>query len=500
MLTKEEIQAKIAGMSKDEMIKVALHQLEIERRRREELISSYVPYDNPGYQLDFHKSRAPIRLAVGGNKSGKTYPHCAEHIWWATGTHPYQETPPPPVHLRWVTTDFRDGLMKVALPMFRSMVRSKDLLGGSWEKAYSKELQTLFFADGSTEEFMTYEQEADKFGGVDRHVIGFDEPPPYDIYNENIARTMKFKGRITMTLTPVNLNARTSWISDFYLDATAGQNKSVEVFEGFDTRNNRSLDKIWLEDFFKQFPEDQRMTRMTGQFPMFAGKVFKTFSRAKHVISPFEINENYTVYLGIDPHTRTETAVLFYAVNREEQRFVFDELFEHGSARLIIDAINTKLRKLKPEKVVMDASAKAPNQYLGGKSILQEFLDPAGDGSRKGIFAIPVKTKPNEVIVGIRQIDYLLGLDEMYQKPQLFTFENCPLTIREFETCIWDDYRHKIEKPLLERIKKKGIHFIDCIRMLEMSGVPYVKVRFDDPEAEYKNPYAFLNQYRGVGV
>ena len=47
----------------------------------------------------FHTSDMWGRIYMGGNRSGKTYGAIVEDIWWATGTHPYIETPPPPVRV-----------------------------------------------------------------------------------------------------------------------------------------------------------------------------------------------------------------------------------------------------------------------------------------------------------------------------------------------------------------------------------------------------------------
>jgi len=489
--------ADLADLNQSDLKVGGEHFEESKRRAVEEQIRYYVPYDDPGYQLDFHKSPAFIRFGIGGNKGGKTHCHAAEHIWWATGTHPYLKTPKPPVHLRFVTVDVEDGIKKVTIPKFKEMVRRDSLLGGRWDKAYSKESRTLHFENGSTEEFMSYDQDADKFSGADRHLIGFDEPPPKDIFDECLPRLIKYKGRVTMTLTPANLNARNSWIFDLYLQALRRQDKNyIELFD-FDPRLNRSLDKEWLEDFWANLPEDQILPRKEGKFPQFAGLVFKTFSRAKNVIKAPALARDVTRFIGVDPHTRKPNAVLYLGVNREGEYFAYDEIFEHGGGKEMVDLIKAKIGEDKIECNWMDDYGRNVDQYKKGKqvSIWQEFLDPDGDGSNKGIYCLTIKMTEKLWEIGIRRIRNLLGLDEVYQKPRLFISEECPLLIHEFETCIYEDFRYRDLKPLKETVKKKDIHLIPCLMFMLLGGAEYVKLR--SPEgSEYKSPYPYLNKYR----
>jgi hypothetical protein len=46
--------------------------------------------------------------------------------------------------------------------------------------------QVLRFNDGSFIDFLTYETDLDKFGGPQRHFLGYDEPPPRDIRDEGL--------------------------------------------------------------------------------------------------------------------------------------------------------------------------------------------------------------------------------------------------------------------------------------------------------------------------
>lgn len=464
------------------------------RRENDEQIRYYKPFDDPGYQKDFHSSTAKTRLAVGSNRSGKTTVGVAECIWWAMGTHPYRKTPKPPVRIRACGVDFEKGIEQTMLPKYKEFVRREDLKDGSWENAYSKMHRVLHFKNKSFVEFMSYDQDVEKFGGTSRHFIHEDEPAPRDIHNENQARLIDTKGETIMTLTPVNLSARTSWIFDLWREASEGKNLDLKWFF-FDIFKNRSLSKEYIEKFKASISESEQLARIEGKFPQLAGLVFKNFSRAKHIIKEHPIPEHWTRYVGIDPHTREKTAVLFCAVDPEGNVYVYDEIFEVGTGKVLVQFIKSKVGKDKIECFWMDNAAKDPNEILG-TSVWQEFVDPERDGSDKGIFAVTVSNKQEAHNVKIRVIKDLLGLDAVYQKPKIFFLDNCPMTIHEMETAIYEDYKSREEKPLKERIRKKGIHFIDCLGFVVIGGATYVKLRSPE-DSQYKSPYPYLNKYAG---
>ena len=128
---------------------------EKKRRMRNNGIYYYKPQEevlgeNP--QLRFHKSNKRIRACFGGNRSGKTVPGCAEAVWYSTGTHPYKNIPVPN-YGRICCTDFTNGIEKVILPEIKKWM-PKDMIAH-----YSAESRTMRLKNGSTIEFMSYDQD-----------------------------------------------------------------------------------------------------------------------------------------------------------------------------------------------------------------------------------------------------------------------------------------------------------------------------------------------------
>lgn len=485
-LTDEELADEIlVDLGKQGRRGLAVDQLEKERMHKEEGIRYYEPFDYPGGQLDFHKSDKKERLVISSNRGGKTTADVAEAVWWATGTHPYLKTPKPPVRIRVCCTDFLNGIEKVMIPMFKEFVIREDLRGGSWETAYSKEQRTLNWKNNSFVEMMSYDQDVEKFGGVKRDLVIEDEPSPFNIHDENTARLVDLKGHRIMTATPANLNARTSWIYDYWLKASGGKDPDVASFF-FDIYKNTSLSKEDIDRFVASLPESERVARVEGRFPHLAGLIYKNFSRAKHVIEPFDVSARKgSIYIGIDPHPRKATGVVFMFVDPHGDKYIFDEIKMVGTARVLVDMIRVKLGKLKLEMAVMDDSASTPNEILGGYSIQREFLDPDRDGSNRGIYAVLVSGKRKDVNVGIRLVQDHLGLDEVYQKPRLFVFSTCVETIHEFETYLWDDYKNKLELNLKESPLKKNDDLMDPTRYVLMFDPVCVISRFADPSESH---------------
>ena len=140
----------------DELRVLSDMRVELERRKAEEQIRYYGTDEMPFFehQEKLHRSKAKKRLGFGSNRSGKTFAEGAEVCWYAMRNHPFRKTPKPPVRMRWCTEDYKT-IKKVIIPTLKKLVIRENLRGGSWEKAYSKDEETLYWANGSFVELMT---------------------------------------------------------------------------------------------------------------------------------------------------------------------------------------------------------------------------------------------------------------------------------------------------------------------------------------------------------
>ena len=165
------------------------------------------------HQHKFHSSSAKGKLFIGGNRSGKTVGGACEAAMRLTGIMEYRiedpvgsdnfimiegrkDLPKPPVRLRGVAVDITRGINLIMIPELKKWIPPSFLIKGSWEDSYSKSDMILTLENGSTIEFMSYEQQVEKFAGTSRHGIWFDEEPPEAIFNENMARLIDVGGRL----------------------------------------------------------------------------------------------------------------------------------------------------------------------------------------------------------------------------------------------------------------------------------------------------------------
>ena len=189
-------------------------------------IHGYVPMYK---QKLFHVATQRKKLYIGGNRSGKTFGGVAEDIMWVTKKHPYRTLPEGPIRGRVVGVDFLQGVQKILLPLYSQLIPPSELIDGSWERSYDKQLRTLTLDNGSFLEFMSYDQDTDKFAGTSRHFIHYDEEPPKHIFNECNARLVDTAGSYWLTMTPVE---GMTWIyDDIYLKGTEQKDESYFIIE-----------------------------------------------------------------------------------------------------------------------------------------------------------------------------------------------------------------------------------------------------------------------------
>jgi phage terminase large subunit-like protein len=425
-------------------------------------INRYTPHEK---QEIFHASNAKIRLLIGGNRSGKTVGGATEAIYYLTGRHPFRETPPPPVRGRCISVDFLNGVEKIVKPEIAKWLPLSELRGGSWATAYDKQLRTLWLENGSFLEFMSYDQDLDKFAGTSRHFVWFDEEPPKDIYTENRMRLLDIAGDTWLTMTPVD---GMTWIyDDVYLAAKTDPNiKVVEVDQG----ENPYLNHAERDSFLSGLSADERKARVSGKFVQIGGLVYKDFSE-KNILDPFSPPEEWLHVAAMDHGLNNPTAWLWAAVNRAGDIYVFDEHYEAGKvvsyhASAVLQKEGTHRRP--PDYRVGDPSIKARNP-ITGTSIHLEYIE----------HGVPIVLGDNTVNAGINRVSRLirgpLVTDDKGNQvniPKLYVTRNCVNLIHELYRYRWGTWSTKkmnYEKNKKEDPHKKDDHAVDALRYLVAS-------------------------------
>ena len=443
---------------------------EKKRRVRSNGIKYYTPQSQ---QLPFHKSAKRIRAVFGANRSGKTVSGAAEAVWYSLGIHPFKEIPTPN-YGRIVCTDFTNGIEKVIIPEIKKWM-PKDCI-----KSYHVESRTMELTNGSTIEFMSYDQDVEKFASSSRHWTWFDEEPPHDIYNECRMRLIDTKGDLWITMTPTK---GMTWVyTDIYERSGLDDNISIYNLGVYDNPyvDNEEIDMIRLG-----LSEQEIEARIYGKFVQLSGLIYREFNPLDHLIRRAPLPSHWPRICSIDPHPRNPTAVSYMAVcrlddyfkwckqnsipsgaspraGREDMYILYDEIYP-STARLIAETCEIMKAHEGTDSItyrLIDNSANTPDPVVGN-NIREEF-------EKFGIRTILAdKDVPNRIF----------KVRDRLQTNTIRVMEDLSETIWEFQHYAWDDYKiGRDYKDPKEKPRKKRDHMMDNVGYMCLSSP-----RFDPP-------------------
>ena len=429
--------------------------------RRTSVNPTIFGYKAQDHQIPFHSSTKVGRLFLGGNRAGKTVAGAAEMVMWLTGMHPYQELKfKPPIRARAIAVDFENGVKKIVQPEIAKWIPPSQLKNGSWEDSYEKSSRTLTLENKSTLEFMSYDQDKDKFAGTSRHLVWFDEEPPEGIYNENLLRLADVGGHWMMTMTPL---IDMSWTIDrIYEPSKDGQNPNIDVFE-VNTNQNKYVSQATLDILLEGLDEEERVARQSGKYSSFTGAIYRDAVDSHNLITSFfdpdqdarwdDLRRNWGHFGMLDHGFTNPTAFLLGAFDRQGRIVIYDEYYKTG--RIVKEnarAILARIAELgiKPEYIVGDPSTQNIDPIVG-HSIQQEYAE-------NGLFYALAN---NDVKAGINRVY------SRFKNNQLFIARNCEKTIWELGRYRWAKYateKTASKNNTKEEPMKKNDHAMDALR------------------------------------
>lgn len=404
--------------SLSDLLKLATNDLTEKSTKPNRLM--YSPHDK---QKFLHKCTAKEKLFIGGNRSGKTVWNVMECVWWLTKKHPFRPDVNEivePIRGRLVSVSYNEGMEKIIIPYFKQFLASSDLINGSWDQSFSRYHRTLTLANGSTIEFMSYDQELEKFAGTSRHFCSFDEEPPQAIFNECLMRLMDTDGSYWISMTPVE---GMTWIY-YEIYEKREENPDLVVLE-INTEENPNIKKSALDRVTRGLSEEEKSARKSGGFNVSGSRVFPTFDKNVHVIKDFTPNRSMTIYTSFDHGWRHPAAWLWHAVQPNGNIVTFHEIVvpNHTVKQLADKVKEYEKEYLEPKglSVYIRAAdpATAQTSAINGMSIAQTYalegIYFATEGIPKG---------PGSVDVGLDKMQQYLMLEEGSPSWQIF---DCPI-------------------------------------------------------------------------
>ena len=438
----------------------------------------------------FHASNAKTRVVLGGNRSGKTYSLIVEFASQFNGEAPPSLQGIIPPHrlnksrrLRLNMIDYPNNFVKVIWPYIQQLIPPQNIRDVVKDQGRIKAITN---SKSGFIEFMQYEQDVKKFQGSSRHCMGYDEEPPKAIRDENLMRLVDTDGEEIFSLTPVSeIDRPVLWIAD-ELYYKAGRvvelddgvvnditnplgNKDIHCFFA-NIYDNIAITKDAADRILSNYPEEERIVRQKGHFMFMSGRVYKTYNDATHLINPFEWwkRDDVSLYIAIDSHPRTPTAVLFMIVDVYGTKYVVDEMFEPLSdLDRFVSIYNAKLRGWIPERVIIDPSAFIPDP-VNGECLAYALM-------RRGIGNPIIVPAPKDLTTGIIETTDAFRVNQD-GKASLYVFNNLTRFRYEITHYVWSNWRKDTSTTKEQKQKPidKDDHLMECLYRLILIKPEYV--------------------------
>jgi phage terminase large subunit-like protein len=443
----------LSKLPRQELIQRAMAATELMRRYNDEFIRWYKPCSEK--HRSFHMSNAFIRIAFGGNQSGKSIMGLVELLYRACfKVHPLtKEVNPQPGKYRIFTTKFQIAEEHI-IPLLKKYVPKPVLINGSWEESYDSRYHILRLRNGTIIDILTYDQEASVAESVTLDGIWADEEMPERFFSGSLPRLVARQGKFWMTVTPLyNL----TWAMKYWNNA----DKDVFVTK-IGIHDNPHLAKDFVETLINQWPANERAARVSGEFLEFSGIVYKELDSTVHLIHPSKVESSWPVVMALDPHPRKASVITWAYVTPQEDVVFFDELEVKGTAQDIVNAILAKegSHKGTTQLRLIDPAADKQVSGIGSELTTLGEFQQAGMG-----FSLA-----NNSDAGYNVVHEYLTWDKNFpisalNRPRCYVTTECPKTWAGMTGLMWEEWTHGRDlRDEKERVKDRKKDFPDCVR------------------------------------
>lgn len=275
----------------------------------------------------FFESLASRRIAIGGNRSGKSTKLVLEAGAFCVGCRPWY-SPKSPWFTRGLPTWPRAKKVRVHFVVSNFDTQLNEILDElrrwwpeSWweaKKIDGKIRQIDWLGGQGTWYFLSHKQHTDDFEGIETDLAVWNEPPPKDKWTALHRGIVSSGGRVIVGATPLT---KSDWF----------WNDIINVFQDGNNPNYLvTYHSIWdncaenggcatqraenVRAFLEEIADpDERLAREHGHPMHLAGLVLKDFDAERHLIKPFDLPENAYIVGGIDPAGSKPFAGLFCA-------------------------------------------------------------------------------------------------------------------------------------------------------------------------------------------
>lgn len=360
---------------------------------------------------------------------------------------------------------------------------------------YNDKDKVLKFGNGSTINFQycAKDGDLDRMQGTEYDIIFLDEATQLSEYQmKTITACLRgvndFPKRVYYTCNPGGQGHQ--YIKRIFIDKRYedGEEASDYTFIQSLVTDNKVLMES-QPDYIKQLealPPKLREAWLYGSWDVYEGQFFEEFTdrpdhyldrQWTHVIEPFEIPDNWTIFRCFDWGYNHPFACEYFAMDTDG--ILYNILEFYGCTKTPNEGV-----KWIPSKVFAEMrKIELEHRWLKGKNIIG-VADPAIWNAEYGESIAETAAKhgiyfgkgDHERLAGWMQMHYRLAFDENGY-PMMYIFKNCKGTIRTLPLLMYDEH-----KP--EDIDTEGEdHIADAIRYLCMSRP--IKPRMSAPPDGY---------------
>ena len=361
--------------------------------------------------------------------------------------------------------------------------------------SYNDSKKNINFPNGSRILFRycDAEKDAERFQGTEVDVLFIDEATHQSEEKMKkltacVRGVNDFPKRVYLTANPGNEGH--AWVKRLFIDRNYESNEDPNDYmfiQSLVTDN-----KVLMEsqpDYIKQLealPPKLRKAWLEGDWDVYEGMFFEEFAdrpdhyldrQWTHVIEPFEIPDNWTIFRCFDWGYNHPFACEYFAMDTDG--ILYNILEFYGCTKTPNEGV-----KWIPSKVFAEMrKIELEHRWLRGKNIIG-VADPAIWNAEYGESIAETAAKhgiyfgkgDHERLAGWMQMHYRLAFDENGY-PMMYVFKNCKGTIRTLPLLMYDEH-----KP--EDIDTEGEdHIADAIRYLCMSRP--IKPRMSAPPDGY---------------
>lgn len=510
----------------------------------------YLYKPNHEVALQFHLSIVDVILAGGGNRSGKSTSAVADFMIGLTGIVPKALTSVypkkklfHPQHLRIVSTDFVNGIDKVILPMFvgpKAWFPASMIIG--WDSKNRTMLVRNIHGTVSSVEFMSYEQDVEKFQGTSRHRILYDEEPPEAIRKECQMRVIDVDGQEVFSMTPTK---GMSWTYDELYEKRGREVMYDETrelcpgrilditqlvgtpdcdlpiptgdpdihFFNFFTHHNPNISQKRVAKLAAKMDATEKSMRMFGQYISFTGRVFNRYDEKLHLVKEdglFEIPQDWPRYVALDPHPRTPCAVLWVAVDSMGRKWVYDELWTEEACTipsLATQFLKKEFFQVPPEQqtdhegkqIIWDEDlVKLVNRNgvwclarpltFKRPFVVRRYIDPSAlvpnPATGTTLSSDLVTCGVGHFIPGSKDLSRgIMDVNSAFEHNEVFILPHLTRTRYEMRRYVWDNLKqNKDQRNEKQKPKDKDDHFMENLRRIIVDKPAFIsRETFDQP-------------------